>query len=50
MMVAEEVFLEEEEAEVEEDNSDVTKVTKWATDPMNVLRMTGQTKGMTLLL
>ena len=44
MLEAKEVFLEEEEAEVEEENSDVTNVTNWDTDPMNVLRMRGQTK------
>ena len=44
MMVAEEAFLEEEEVEVEEDNSNVTNVTNWETNPMHVLRMRGQTK------
>ena len=50
MQEAEEDFLEEEEAEVEEENLDVTNVTNRDTDPMNVLRMRGQTKEMPLLL
>ena len=50
MLEAKEVFPEEEEAEVEEDNSDITNVTNWDTNPMNILRMRGQTKEMLLLL
>ena len=50
MLEAKEVFPEEEEAEVEEDNSNVTNVTNWDTDPMDVLRMRGQTKEMPLFL
>ena len=50
MLEEEDVFLEEEEAEEEEENSDVKNVTNWDTDPMNVLKMRGQTKEMPLLL
>ena len=39
-----EVFLEEEEEELEDENSNVTNVTKLDTDPMNVLRMRGKNK------
>lgn len=35
MQVAEGVFLEEEEAEAEEEKSDVTDVTSWDTKPMS---------------
>jgi hypothetical protein len=42
MLEEKEFFLEEEE----EENSDVTNVTNWDTEPMNVLRMRGQTKEM----
>ena len=47
ILEVEEVFPEEE---VEEENPDVTNVTNWDTDPMNVLRIRGQTKEMPLLL
>ena len=50
MLEEEEVFLEEQEEKVEEDNSYVTNITNSDTNPMNVMRMRGQAKEIPLLL